>query len=160
MTDVATSDGVCVRPARYGSGLYATRAYAVGQPIVMLTGEILDGPALEATGYRPGYPLQIGHDLWMLLDEPVVFVNHSCAPNAGIDPQLQLVAIAPIQPGDELTFDYSTTMQENDAWTLQCGCGEPNCRGTVGDFRRLPEATRRDYISKGVVLPFLIADMG
>jgi len=45
------------------------------------------------------------------------FFNHSCDPNAGlqIDGQkVWLVAIKNITQGEEITWDYSTTMDEDD----------------------------------------------
>ncbi len=81
------------------------------------------------------------------------FVNHSCIPNCVVvvGEKVFLKAIRDIQPGDEITFDYSTTMVENGRWEMECKCGCPECRKKVGDFKKLPEDVKKKYIRLGVV---------
>ncbi len=62
------------------------------------------------------------------------FVNHSCNPNAGLNGQIFLVALRDITTGEEITFDYGTTIFYEDTstpWTMNCNCGASNCRKTV-----------------------------
>jgi hypothetical protein len=83
--------------------------------------------------------------------------NHSCNPNCGLeyrDGVIRLVAIRPIQKGEELTFDYSTTMDE-DCWEMECRCGEENCRRLVRDFKHLPYEVQQKYLVLGVVPGFI-----
>ena len=98
--------------------------------------------------------LQTGWRTCILLDAPGVYANHSCNPNAGIRDGRILVAIRPVAVGDEIRFDYSTTMAEN-FWTMRCFCGAPDCRGLVEDFARLPLELRRRYLELGVVQRFI-----
>ena len=88
------------------------------------------------------YALQIGPDLYIGasggLDD---FINHSCEPNAGLRIEgttVDLHAIRDIAAGEEILFDYSTTLDEDD-FTMSCQCGAPSCRETIGDGKYLPE---------------------
>jgi len=150
----ALTAGVEVRPCALGRGLFARRAFGPGDLILRL-----DGPRygrsdpIHATEAGANL-LQTGRRTYILLHPPAVFVNHSCDPNAGVMDNRRLVAIRTIAPGEEITFDYSTTMDE-DFWTLECRCGAANCRGRVTDFRELPASLRRRYLDLGVVPRFI-----
>ena len=72
-------------------------------------------------------------------------VNHSCSPNAGLRSNRILVALRNIGCGEEICYDYSTTMSEG-RWTMQCRCGHLNCRSTVGDFHDLPTPRQQHYL--------------
>ena len=85
--------------------------------------------------------LQVGIDRYLYLDEPGRLVNHSCSPNAAVVSDITLVAIRLIVAGEEIRFDYSTTI--GDGWTMACRCGSPECRGLVVAFQLLPEPLRR-----------------
>lgn len=104
--------------------------------------------------------LQIGPDLYLGpsggLDD---YVNHSCDPNSWLriaDGRVVQIALRDIAAGEELTFDYSTTMSGDD-WTMACACGSPSCRGTVAEFAKLPAAVRKRYRDLRVV-PSYVAD--
>lgn len=85
-------------------------------------------------------------------------MNHSCNPNCGIRNGV-LVALRNIIEGEEIAYDYSTTMDER-YWTMACRCGAAACRGIVDDFRTLPEELRRQYLSLGIVMPFIAEQYG
>ncbi len=75
--------------------------------------------------------------------EPVMlFINHSCEPNVGFAGNTVLVAMRDISPGEELTIDYAL-FDEYDGM-MQCRCGTPSCRATIGsqDWQR-PELQRK-----------------
>ena len=101
-----------------------------------------------------GKPLQIGPNEYIDSQEPGVLVNHACFPNAGIRNDRFLMAIQDILPGQEIFFDYSTTMDE-DNWTLECKCGSPNCRHIIKDFRYLPIDVQRKYLKLNIVQSFI-----
>lgn len=105
-------------------------------------------------------------------------VNHSCSPNCGLyshpadEGRVYLVSLRKILPGEELSFDYSTSMVD-EPWGLDCACGESSkCRGRVSNFldlpadlqhwyaRRgvLPEHTRHAYLTRGAGKPASDAD--
>lgn len=89
-------------------------------------------------------------------------INHSCNPNGGLryrDGMVLYVAIRDIRKGEEFTFDYSTTMDE-DCWEMDCLCGEKNCRGIVRDFKHLPAELKKKYLDLDVVMPFIVRRAG
>ena len=55
--------------------------------------------------------------------------NHSCRPNTAYK-GLNLVALHPILPGQELTLDYAELLNES-AETFECQCGTPDCRKII-----------------------------
>ena len=138
-----------------GKGVFATRAFAVGEEVLAFRGDIRD----VSTFSDLTHALQIGPTSYISSSGDIDdFVNHSCAPNTGVrevSGTVTLFALEPIAAEDEITFDYSTT-QDGQHLTISCQCGADNCRGTIGDFQDLPADVQRFYISKGAILPFLI----
>ncbi len=133
-----------------------TRDFAAGERILTFTGGEIDFAGTLAKGDRECDALQIGPGRYLDLEPPGVFTNHSCQPNAGIRGDVFLVALRDLRAGEEIRFDYSTTMDE-DHWTLECRCGSPNCRGLIGDFKWLPKAIKLEMLRLGIVPRFLIA---
>lgn len=81
----------------------------------------------------PSYlTLQTGVHLHiMLLPESLQYTNHSCDPNVFFDTGImQLIALKPIQPDDELTFFYPSTEWQM-AQTFTCNCKSRSCLGTI-----------------------------
>ena len=84
-----------------------------------------------------------------------MFANHSCAPNAGIRNDRDLVALREILKREEIRYDYSTTMDEK-SFTMPCRCGAPGCRQVVTDFTELPGGVQEYYLSQGLVMSFIV----
>jgi uncharacterized protein len=66
------------------------------------------------------------------------YINHSCDPNCETvieSKRVYIEAIRMIQPGEELTYDYSLTRDETDDAGTEleyiCRCGAPGCRRTM-----------------------------
>jgi D-alanine-D-alanine ligase-like ATP-grasp enzyme len=55
--------------------------------------------------------------------------NHCCRPNTAYD-GLNVVALTQINPGQELTLDYASFLDENME-PFQCQCGATDCRGLI-----------------------------
>ena len=110
--------------------------------------------ALQKSPDTTSNPLQIGPSMYMDIEEPGVIANHSCVPNAGIKDDVFLVALKDISPGEEICYDYSTTMDE-DYWTLQCECENSFCRGIVKDFKYLPKDLQKKYWELNIVQSFI-----
>ncbi len=86
------------------------------------------------------------------------FINHSCNPNSGIKiggKKVFLISIKNIKKGQEITWDYSTTMDEDD-WTMKCFCENKNCRKIIRDFKYIPKLIRDKYIKLGVVPDYVL----
>ena len=149
---------VLVGPCPLGKGLFATTDFKPGETILRFRGVLIDFAAMLRKGVNQANPLQIGANLYIDLEAPGVYANHSCDPNAGIRNDTDLVAIQAIRRGEEIRYDYSTTMWE-DHWTLVCHCGSNQCRGLVADFPTLPEIQQQRYLSSGIVQAFIVARM-
>jgi SET domain-containing protein len=63
---------------------------------------------------------------------PARWINHSCTPNCEaqlIDEHIWIVAIRPIQPGEEISFNYSYDLEEYRDYP--CRCGATGCVGFI-----------------------------
>ena len=158
MSDVA---GVAVRRARNGSGLFATRRYRRGARIFDLRGRIYDHRVLwKRGGTFADNCYRFGPETYLDPGDGVArYVNHSCAPNAAVGKEknrLFLFAADTIARGDEIVFDYSTILGDDDIWTMRCNCGERACRGRIKRFGALPTALRARYLDEGLVPSFIV----
>lgn len=107
------------------------------------------------------YFLQIGQDFFVGRSHDWAdYFNHSCDPNAGLiikrqtPVHLVFIALRQILPGEEIAWDYSTTMDEDD-WEMDCLCGSPKCRGRIRDFKYLPNDIQRKYIDLEIVPEYI-----
>lgn len=150
------------RPVPDGLGVFSLRAIDPDRRVLDFTGPVLDRVALDASLASAAVDkfLQISADRYIGpsggMDD---FVNHSCDPNCGVqffDSRIVLTTIRPINPGEEITFDYATT-QNAYPYRFSCGCGRPNCRLDIGDFDDLPYALKSKYHDRGVLAPYLAA---
>lgn len=153
-TDSESQLAVEIRPCKFGHGVFSTRKYAPGEQIGRLSGRLLTFCESVTLGDKGMYVIQIAPTLYIYPDPPFDLLNHSCTPNAGIKEDVFVIAIAPIQAGEEITFDYSTTMWEHYA-IMECGCGSPECRRSIGDFHDVPEQVRINYLKLGIVQSFI-----
>lgn len=143
--------------SKIGRGVFAGKNFAPGDLILVLKGKKFKwGDPIHFTD-SGDYLIQTGHKSYIMPDSPGVFLNHSCKPNAGINRNRRLIAIKGIKEGEEITFDYSTTMDEN-FWTLDCLCGESGCREKITDFRFLPSDIRFKYLQLNIVQGFIASN--
>jgi uncharacterized protein len=144
---------ILIGNAKHGKGLFATKNIEPGEIIAKCTGKkITYQQVLQLK--NPDNALAISKRRYLDFQPPAVYANHSCSPNAGIK-GLVLIAIEPIQKGEEITWDYSTTLD----WTVcdfVCDCGSKDCRKTITDFVELPKRKQQYYLKKRVVMPFIV----
>ncbi len=84
----------------------------------------------KLTFRRYAYPLS--NEVFLLWDDdPAEWApqNHCCQPNTAYD-GLNVIAVTQINPGQELTLDYSSFLDEHME-PFECHCGAPNCCGLV-----------------------------
>ncbi len=112
-----------------GLGIFAKNSIRKGEKILEFLGPIIKRNQITGKKALHGYPIQIGDNKYIDTQKPGVLVNHSCNPNAGIKNDKILIAIKNIYIDEEIRFDYSTTMDEDD-WTMKCKCHQKNCRKT------------------------------
>jgi len=78
------------------------------------------------------YAYAVSEEIFVLWDEnPSEWApqNHSCDANTGLD-GLNVVALADIYAGEELTLDYGQFLDENME-PFECRCGASDCRGMI-----------------------------
>jgi hypothetical protein len=138
-----------------GLGVFANRDIQPGEAILAFGGPVIDFAETKRRGFRECMPIQIGPNQYYDTQPPGVFVNHSCEPNAGIRNDRDLVALRPIRQGEEVRFDYSTTMEER-SFTMGCMCGSLQCRHVVADFSTLPSSVRERYVAERIVMSFIL----
>ena len=148
-----------IQSTRMGLGVFAVKDIPAGQPILKFRGPNINFAQNFAKGEKMANPLQIDHDLYIDLEPPGLYINHSCNPNTGIFQDRILIALQHIAAGEEIFYDYSTTMDE-DCWTMKCLCNSHNCRGVVTDFKYLPLNTQEHYLKLGIVQDFIVRSRG
>lgn len=148
-----------------GRGTFATVPIPRGTYITTLTGNPFpkkDIDAIcEALNIHNDDPLQIDEKTMLALDPPSKTINHSCQPNAGLRHQCDLYAIQDIYPGEEITYDYSTTVGTDDpAWRMHCHCETVICRKEIGYILSLPAITLSKYREYDVLPDFIKRELG
>lgn len=146
--------GLTITSSHNGQGVFGTQARNRGEEVCKVLGPMIDFRAAVAKGERECDALQIDADQYVDLADPLRSVNHSCDPNCGLRDGNRLITLRDLNAGEEITYDYSTTMDEGH-WTLACHCGAGNCRGVVQDFCTLPPETQARYFRLRVVMPFI-----
>jgi SET domain-containing protein len=147
-----------IRNSKFGKGLFATQNIPAGTLICSITGPHLSFKETLLLGEKESHCIQIGINEYILCEPPFLYSNHSCNPNCGINASFQLFALKNINPGEELFWDYSTSMLERH-WTMNCFCGSENCRKLITDFDFLPSELQETYLRMNIVLPFIIDEL-
>ena len=139
-----------VRPSSIGGrGLFAHTAVAGGEIVCVKAGHLIDKAELARhKGTVNDAELQIADDLFLApvtedeFEDVMMFLNHSCEPNVGIQGQIVFVAMRDVAAGEELTLDYATI--DHDAEPMECRCGAPGCRRMItGQDWQKPELQRK-----------------
>lgn len=145
----------CLYPDGKGRGLVAAAPVFRGETLVIFGGSVVryvEVMALPEDERR--LVVQVDEDafLWSAKEGPGDWLNHSCAPNAGLQGQIVVVAMRDILVGEAVCYDYA--MSDGCSYDeFVCHCGAPECRGFVsGDDWRRPELMRR---YRGFYSPYL-----
>lgn len=146
-----------------GNAVFSNRIFEKFEKIIEFKGEIFERselPKIETP--EDDRFVQIGRDKYLGpsgdLDD---YINHSCNPNSGLkikSETIYLISIKKIPPNTEITWDYSTTMDEDD-WEMQCYCGSSNCRGIIKDFKYLPKKIQKKYIQLNIVPNYILSNL-
>ena len=91
------------------------------------------------------YAIQFERYRWRdgKIDGIVRYIDHSCEPNCGVKNLFVIVAMRDIEAREEITWDYAMT--EDSDFRMECKCGNPSCRGTVGAYSMLSHEVRKKY---------------
>jgi uncharacterized protein len=156
-----------------GNGIFAKKEIKMGQQICFLGGELCSLDEIIRRVHegkeKPSDPLGVENEEYLDLDDVSRTFNHSCSPNSYIRGKNELVGMRDIVMGEEITYDYSTTMNDNEKkivdaglelWTCKCNCGSKNCREIIDQFKTLPEELRHFYISNKFMPDFMLKVFG
>jgi SET domain-containing protein len=157
--DNSTWPNIEIKETKRGKGLFASQDIPANTFLFKIHGKELSFAECVALGENENYCLQIEREKYILPHFPFFLSNHSCNPNCGIKKELEFTTIRPVKKGEELRWDYSTSMLERH-WTLNCECGEKNCRKKITDFDLLPRSLQHRYIKKGIVMPYILEFLG
>jgi SET domain-containing protein len=120
----------------HGNGLFAREQISKGEIVCVKGGYIFNRQTLAGLQQSLGpAEIQIAEDLFIgpvdgeQREGSMIFSNHSCDPNIGVQGQIVFVAMRDIEPGEELTHDWATT--DDDSYEMQCKCGATSCRGVI-----------------------------
>ena len=139
---------VVVERGLAGLGLIAAKSYRPHQAIITLRGRLVNYRVLWKRGGRfASNCIRFGPETYLdPADTPGRYINHACDPNAGIrkvSNRLVVFAVTTIPAGGEILIDYSTTIGDDDIWTMRCHCGSRACRKTIRRFGSLPQLVQR-----------------
>ena len=116
-------------------GIFAKSEIKKGDHIITFSGPLLHRSEVDFNDYH----LQVGEEHYLGpsrdLDD---YINHSCSPNSGFSEGLKLIALTDIAIGEEITWDYSTAIDEPGFPGIPCRCGSNVCRGEITSYRHLP----------------------
>jgi uncharacterized protein len=127
----------------HGRGLFAIQPIGKGEIVCIKGGYIFNGQMLRDVSQSLGpAEIQIAENMFIgPLNEDereggMIFSNHSCDPNIGVQGQIVFVALRNIDAGEELTHDWATT--DDDSYEMECHCGAGICRRVISgqDWRR------------------------
>jgi hypothetical protein len=132
----------------HGNGVFTEVPVRAGQLVACVEGSTrtVDGALLytpEEAEMNPNW-LGVTPTTWIVPDEPYVFINHSCDPTCGLRGLGDLHALRDLQPGDEITIDYSVS-EANPYWHMDCSCGSPRCQRRLRSIAYLPQETYDRY---------------
>lgn len=142
-----------------GKAVYAALGFAEGETIIRFTGRRFRADRIPSLmrGSSDRF-VQVTPDHYMgpsgRIDD---LINHSCAPNAGLRftaDGVFLVAIRDIAQGEEIAWDYSTTLKESN-WHMICQCRSPDCRRVIGNFETLSPVRQEWFRARNLVAPYL-----
>lgn len=95
-----------------GRGMFAKQDIPACTALFKITGQPITFEQTKTLGEKENYCLQIGRKEYIYPDYPFYFSNHACEPNCGIDEDMNFVTLRDVRKGEELRWDYSTSMME------------------------------------------------
>jgi len=148
------SNKLVVKPSRtHDQGVFARKAIAKGERVAIFGGDIIRIDEIPTLPRRlRQYTMQIEERFVLGTRsgqlEDTDYFNHSCSPNVGFRGQVFLVALRPIRPGEEVTFDYamvvSPSVGSDITFQMSCQCGTSKCRRSISESDwTLPDLQRR-----------------
>jgi SET domain-containing protein len=120
----------------HGRGLFAREDIFKGEIVAIKGGHVFDRQMLSRLSPVLGpAEIQIADDLYIgpttteERESSMIFSNHSCDPNLGVEGQIVFVAMRDIEADEELTHDWAMT--DSGDYQMTCNCGAACCRKTI-----------------------------
>ena len=134
---------ICKPSPIHGLGLFAGEDVEKGELIAHIKGTVMHktNRSRRDALSNPNW-IGIAKDKWFDPDKPYEYINHSCAPSAGIKGKVSLVALRNLKKGEEITIDYST-VEGDPLWKMACACETKQCRQIIKSIQFLPERQYR-----------------
>lgn len=130
---------VRVNPATGFKGLFASRSFSEGETLF----EFRIRSMRDTPTYLTVQMDEITH--FEFEPEFLQYMNHHCNPNVHLNlERLTLVALKPIQAGEELHFFYPSTEWKMDR-PFECNCGAEKCLRTISGAHTLSNAQLSNY---------------
>ncbi|HEX4242666.1 MAG TPA: SET domain-containing protein-lysine N-methyltransferase [Steroidobacteraceae bacterium] len=149
----------------HGYGVFASRRIPKGATVIEYLGERISHARVderyEDKAADDGHTFLFTVDARTVIDAGVNgnearFINHSCDPNCEssiVRRRVFIDAIRTIEPGEELSYDYSIGRDEDDEPNVDeifaCRCGASACRGSMLEPRKEPRAQARSGKARG-----------
>jgi hypothetical protein len=116
--------------------LFAKENISKGEIVAIKGGHVFDRQTLAKLSPLLGpAEIQIADDLYIgptslaERESAMIFSNHSCDPNLGVQGQIVFVAMRDVEAGEELTHDWGMT--DFDDYQMNCNCGAACCRKII-----------------------------
>jgi uncharacterized protein len=150
-----------IKKSRNGRGIFTRKAFVPEETIFQVVGKRIEcNEEDDIDDETRNNTYRFDEDLYISPAGRIGdFLNHSCEPNAKVvkkNNRLFIVAVSLIPEGQEVTIDYSTIIASDDSWDMKCNCGTKSCRGLVKEFKSLPPATKKKYLSLGMVPAYIL----
>ncbi len=124
-----------------GKTLIAKKDYEIGDIVISSRRKCVEKE-------RTSHSIQWDYETHILMEEPAIFINHSCDPNLFTRRNdkncYDFVARKKIEAGTSLCFDYEST-----EWSLisvfKCFCGTERCRETINGYKFKSELLKKLY---------------
>jgi hypothetical protein len=129
--------------------VFSKRTFSPEEVVYEFKGDVISREAMQHVIPTKlyDYYLQIDKDLFLgPSGDYDDYFNHSCFPNCGVKitgKRAFLISLYQINPGIEITFDYSTVSTDaKEQWLMDCQCNKFNCREQISGYHSLPEIGR------------------
>lgn len=130
------ASGLTIRKSLiHGKGCFATLPFTRWRKIAPYAGEKISNAEAKRRGGRRILRICGINNRWSLDGSRggngTHYINHSCTPNAftrTVYNQLIFFALRDIQPGEEITIDYESTLHPD---SKRCTCNAANCRKRI-----------------------------
>lgn len=134
-----------------GKGIFAKRGLKKGELVGVVKGKVVPDSRESYQKYGADHLHPISYSEALLNRNFTKYTNHSCDPNCGLKEGVKIVAMKPIQKGEEITIDYDTLEYD---WKMHCNCGSKRCRKEIKGYKFLDKKLKQKY--KRFISPHLL----